>query len=72
MSPTPGTDLIDLIASPDASILSVMKIIDRAALGVAMICAADHKLLAVVTDGDIRRALINGRGLNTPIRVELL
>ncbi len=68
MSPTPGTDLIDLIASPDASILSVMKIIDRAGMGVAMICAADHKLLAVVTDGDIRRALINGRGLNTPIR----
>ncbi len=68
MSPTPGTDLVDLIAAPDTSILAVMKIIDRAGLGVAMVCDRARKLVAVVTDGDIRRALINGRGLEAPIR----
>lgn len=68
MSPTPGTDLDDLIVAPDTSILNVMKVIDRTGLGVALVCDRSRKLQAVVTDGDIRRALINGRGLDAPIR----
>jgi dTDP-glucose pyrophosphorylase/CBS domain-containing protein len=68
MSPTPGTDLDDLIVAPDTAILQVMKVIDRTGLGVALVCDRARKLQAVVTDGDIRRALINGRGLDAPIR----
>lgn len=68
MSPTPGTDLDDLIVAPDTSILDVMKAIDHTGLCVAMVCDRTRRLQAVVTDGDIRRALISGRGLDTPIR----
>lgn len=68
MSPTPGTDLVDLIVSPEASILSVIKAIDRTGLGVALVCDRDQHLASVVTDGDIRRALINGRKLDESIR----
>jgi len=68
MSPTPGTDLVDLIVTPEASILSVIKAIDRTGLGVALVCDRDHHLASVVTDGDIRRALINGCKLDEPIR----
>lgn len=68
MSPTPGTDLDDLVVAPDTSILNVMKAIDRAGLEVALVCDRTRKLLSVVTDGDIRRALIRGMKLEEPIR----
>lgn len=68
MSPTPGTDLVDLIVTPEASILSVIKTIDRTGLGVALVCDRDHHLTSVVTDGDVRRALINGSKLDEPIK----
>jgi dTDP-glucose pyrophosphorylase/CBS domain-containing protein len=68
MSPAPGIDLDDLIVAPEASILAAMKLIDRGGMGVALVCDRARKLQAVVTDGDIRRALINGRGLDSPIR----
>jgi dTDP-glucose pyrophosphorylase/CBS domain-containing protein len=68
MSPTPGTDLDDLMVLPEATILAVMRAIDRTGLGVALVCDRQRRLLSVVTDGDIRRALINGQGLDHPIR----
>jgi dTDP-glucose pyrophosphorylase/CBS domain-containing protein len=68
MSPTPGTDLDDLMVAPDTTILNVMKIIDRTGLEVALVCDRARKLLSVVTDGDIRRALIRGMKLDEPIR----
>jgi CBS domain-containing protein len=60
MRPPRGTDLTDLTVAPTTSILEVMKTIDRSGLEVALVCDANNKLLAVVTDGDIRRALIRG------------
>lgn len=68
MSPTPGINLDDLMVDPDASILSVMKAIDRTGLEVALVCDAGRTLLSVVTDGDIRRRLIGGGSLSDPIR----
>lgn len=67
MSPTPGTDLSDLIVGPDASILSVMKAIDHTGMEVALVCGPERRLLSVVTDGDIRRWLIRGGSLADPI-----
>jgi dTDP-glucose pyrophosphorylase len=67
MSPTFGTDLEDLMVTPTASILEVMKTIDRTGLEVALVCDEKGKLLSVVTDGDIRRSLIQGMPLSAPI-----
>ncbi|GDY12022.1 alcohol dehydrogenase [Planctomycetota bacterium] len=66
MSPATA-DLDDLIVSPDAPILEVMRVIDRSGLEVALVCDRQRKLLAVVTDGDIRRWLIKGGSLTDSI-----
>lgn len=52
--------------SPQASILDAMKKIDNAAIATAVVCE-DRKVKGVLTDGDIRRAIIGGASLTTPI-----
>lgn len=64
---SPTADLVDLIVSPTDSLLTVMQVIDRSGLEVALICDKQRTLLSVVTDGDIRRWLIKGGGLDAPI-----
>jgi len=44
-----------------------MEAINRSGLEVALICGESRKLLGMVTDGDIRRALLRGDGLQAPI-----
>lgn len=59
--------LDDLLVLPEASVLDTMQVINRSGLEVALVCDARHRLLAVVSDGDIRRAILAGRPLTTPI-----
>lgn len=61
-------DLDDLIVAPTDTVLEVMQVIDRSGLEVALVCDASRTLLAVVTDGDIRRWLIKGGSIQDPIR----
>jgi len=51
---------------PDASIRDAMRVIDAGAVGVALICADDERLLGTVSDGDIRRALLADREMADP------
>src|SRR5659263_470270 len=44
------------------------EIIDKNAMGVAFIVDEAHKLVGVATDGDIRRAIIKGKNVETPIK----
>ncbi len=55
------------ILSPKDSILTAIRIIDSAMTQMAMVVDAGQKLVATVTDGDIRRALLQGIGLDQPI-----
>lgn len=64
-----AASLDELVVGPDAPMLDVMRVIDRSGLEVALVCGAGGKLEAVVTDGDIRRAIIGGKPLDTPIRL---
>ena len=48
---------------PDVSLRLTMEIIDRAALQIALVVDDGERLIGVVTDGDIRRALIRGLSL---------
>src|SRR5436305_1590155 len=52
----PNLDAV--IFSPTASIREAMKALDAAGTGALMLCDADGKLRGLITDGDIRRAVI--------------
>lgn len=52
-------DLTPFVLAADASIRDAMSCIDRNAKGIALIVDGKTRLLATVTDGDIRRALLD-------------
>lgn len=54
---------IDLESS---TIRQAMQAIDRGMAGIALLAAPDGTFAGVVTDGDIRRALLGGSGLESP------
>ena len=60
-------DWKNILVSPLSSIQAVLKIIDREALQLALVVDVENRLLGTVTDGDIRRALINDVPLTEPV-----
>jgi len=56
------------IVNEQTSIREAMMVIDRAASQGAAVLASDHKLIGMITDGDVRRALINGAQLDDTIK----
>lgn len=56
------------LVSPSATILDVLSCIDHNTSGIAMVMEADAKLIGTITDGDIRRALLAGKELSSPIK----
>ena len=55
----------DIIVPPTATALEAMRAIDTGGLEVALVCDAQRRLLAVITDGDLRRAILAGKPLTT-------
>ena len=47
--------------------LQVVQAIEAGAIGIALILDDDGRLAAPFTDGDLRRAVLSGLGLNTPV-----
>lgn len=60
-------ELEQLLITSNATILETLKIIDEAALEIALVVDNQKRLIGTVTDGDIRRGLIKGAKLNDPI-----
>lgn len=58
-----------LICSEKSSIKEAMTCIDRNSKGIVFVIDAEQRLVGVATDGDIRRALLNGIGLGESIKV---
>ena len=54
---------------PDATIKQAMQAIGRGEIGVSFVMNEDRSLVAILTDGDIRRALLGGFGLQSGISV---
>lgn len=52
---------------PDSSIREAMDVLDRGAMQIVMVMDDECHLAGTVTDGDIRRALLRGQGMDTPI-----
>ncbi len=61
--------LDDLVLTETATIRDGMVAIDRSGLEVALICSSERHLLGMVTDGDIRRALLREFDLDASIMV---
>ena len=56
-----------LFVSTDATLQEAIKIIDHGAAQIALVVDEDEKLLGTLTDGDIRRGLIKGCDLQSPV-----
>lgn len=55
------------LISIDQVVHECLDVIDRGAGGIALVTSPEGKLLGVLTDGDIRRGLIRGMPLDTPL-----
>jgi dTDP-glucose pyrophosphorylase len=63
--------LAQLVVSPESCIREVLECIDRGAQGIALVLDDERHLLATVTDGDVRRAILAGMDLELSV-TELL
>lgn len=60
------THLEEICISPDATILEALAAIDRGAKALCCVVDDESRLSAVLTDGDVRRALLGGASLDAP------
>src|ERR1700756_605559 len=60
------TRLADVVVSPSISIGEALACLDRAGTGALALCASDQKLVGLLSDGDIRRAILNAVALGEP------
>ncbi|KOP77736.1 alcohol dehydrogenase [Lysinibacillus sp. FJAT-14745] len=56
-----------IIVTKNQTLLETMKIIDDSSLQFAVVVDENQRLLGTVTDGDIRRGILRGEGLEVPI-----
>ena len=58
----------DILVPPHSTIMQTMKIIDETTLQFAVVIDDHMRILGTVTDGDIRRGILKGFSLDTPIQ----
>lgn len=58
----------DIIVKESTSILEVLQIIDKSSKQLAIVVDENKKLLGTISDGDIRRALLNNISLNETVK----
>ena len=64
-------ELPNFLVGPDASLRTVLECIDRNGSGMAIVASPDRTLLGVISDGDVRRAMLAHIDLDTPVTVIL-
>ena len=55
------------LIAPDTPVLETMRVLDSSLLQVALVVDKGRKLIGTVTDGDIRRAILAGKSLDTSV-----
>lgn len=61
------TRIASIVIPPAATLHDAIAVIDRGARQIALVLDASGVLLATVTDGDVRRGLLRGLGLDAPV-----
>lgn len=56
-----------VVVSPDTSLGEAMAKVDSSGLQIALVLSPDSTLLGILTDGNIRRAILAGMSLNAPV-----
>lgn len=62
-----ATGLSDLCVGPGSDLREAIEQIDRNRRGVVVVVDAERRLTDVLTDGDVRRAILKGTALDTPV-----
>lgn len=57
----------DAIVTPETPLADAIAKVDASGLQVALILAPDDRLLGILTDGNIRRAILAGKNLQVPV-----
>jgi len=57
-------DISNIKLKPTSTIKEALEIIDKGAIKIALVVDENDKLLGTITDGDIRRAILNNKNLN--------
>ncbi len=57
----------EILVQANMTLIEVMKVIDDSTLQFAVVVDEEQHLLGTVTDGDIRRGILQGKGLDVPI-----
>ena len=58
--------LENAVISPTTSIAEAIALLDKAGTGALVLCTHDHVLRGLLTDGDIRRAILHGKSMEAP------
>lgn len=66
MGPSPRGRLDSMRIGPDVSIREALRRLDDAGTGALVVCGNQDALLGLITDGDVRRGLLRGIGLDAP------
>lgn len=64
MNTASHTDLASVLVSPQATITEAMAHLDSAGTGALLLCEEDGRLFGILTDGDIRRAILRNDPLS--------
>lgn len=68
-----GEELLSrLTVSPDASILEAFRALERGEQGIVFVCRPGRHVLGTLTDGDLRRALVDGADLDERVLTDLM
>ena len=63
---TVSARLESVIVAPTLSINDALARLDTAGTGALVLCTADRKLVGLLSDGDIRRAILRSQTLEAP------
>jgi len=61
-------DWRNVVVAPSVSVKEALQRLDKEGLRIVLVCDDSMKLLGVVTDGDIRRSLLKGVGLENEVQ----
>ena len=62
----PKRDLSRILVREHDPVTSIIEAIDRGKMGIALVVDDSGRLIGTITDGDVRRLILRGRGLDQP------